>query len=281
MTLNDEISNLNKQLSKEKSSISSLMEEKKKLKHDFKTQEDKYLDKEVDQEAKIKDLENILLKIDQTVQTMHMLNPKPDSFYHPHQKMALGYLNPSYLKKAQLKQQSLYNGNLLLEEHNPPVVYDLEETLELAQERVFVTQTTKSKEALFLSNVSNMVIVSKMISIPNEDLSDDTTPSVARNHNIISVMQNGFVDVPSDLQTELDHTKENFELCIIKKEKEYAILWNNWCIKCEECKYDKISYDKAYNDMKQKVKRLQAQLRDFKGKSSDTPSALNTLDPLN
>nr|GEV57710.1 hypothetical protein [Tanacetum cinerariifolium] len=47
-TLNDEISNLNKQLSKEKSSISSLMEEKKKLKHDFKTLEDKYLDKEVD-----------------------------------------------------------------------------------------------------------------------------------------------------------------------------------------------------------------------------------------
>nr|GEY48295.1 hypothetical protein [Tanacetum cinerariifolium] len=42
-TLNDEISNLNKQHSKEKSSISSLMEEKKKLKHDFKTWEDKFL----------------------------------------------------------------------------------------------------------------------------------------------------------------------------------------------------------------------------------------------
>nr|GEY28451.1 hypothetical protein [Tanacetum cinerariifolium] len=33
--------------------------------------------------------------------------------------------------------------------------------------------------------------------------------------------------------------------------------------------------------MQQKVKRLQAQLRDLKGKSSDTPSASNTLDPLN
>nr|GEU28963.1 hypothetical protein [Tanacetum cinerariifolium] len=65
-TLNDEISNLNKQLSKEKSSISSLMKEKKKLKHDFKTQEDKFLDKEAELEAKIKDLENILLKRDQT-----------------------------------------------------------------------------------------------------------------------------------------------------------------------------------------------------------------------
>nr|GEX88018.1 hypothetical protein [Tanacetum cinerariifolium] len=33
--------------------------------------------------------------------------------------------------------------------------------------------------------------------------------------------------------------------------------------------------------MEQKVKRLQAQLRDLKGKSSDTPNASNTLDPLN
>nr|GFA95582.1 hypothetical protein [Tanacetum cinerariifolium] len=82
-TLNDEISNLNKQLSKEKSSISSLMDEKKRLKHDFKIREDKFLDKEVDLEAIIKDLENILLKRDQTVQTIHMLNPEPDSFYHP------------------------------------------------------------------------------------------------------------------------------------------------------------------------------------------------------
>nr|GEW23850.1 hypothetical protein [Tanacetum cinerariifolium] len=35
-----------------------------------------------------------------------------------------------------------------------------------------------------------------------------------------------------------------------------------------------ISYDKAYNDIQQK-------LRDLKGKSSNTPSASNTLDPLN
>nr|GEX79819.1 hypothetical protein [Tanacetum cinerariifolium] len=113
--------------------------------------------------------------LDQVAQTLHMLNPKPDSFYHPNQKMALGYLNPSYLKKAQLNQQSLYNGNLLLEEHDPPTVYDSEETLELAQE-----SREKNEEELFLSNVSNMATVSKTISILNEDLSDDTTPSVAR-----------------------------------------------------------------------------------------------------
>nr|GFB23469.1 hypothetical protein [Tanacetum cinerariifolium] len=99
-------------------------------------------------------------------------------------------------------------------------------------------------------------------------------------HDIMSIVQNGFVDVPSDLQTELDRTKEKLEHFIINKEKEYDVLWNNWNTKCEEYKYDKISYDKAYNVMQQKVERLQAQLEDLKGKSSDTPSASDTLDPL-
>ncbi|GJS64011.1 hypothetical protein Tco_0678575 [Tanacetum coccineum] len=35
-----------------------------------------------------------------------------------------------------------------------------------------------------------------------------------------------------------------------------------------------------YNDMQQKIKRLQAQLGDQKGKSKDTPCVSNTLDPL-
>ncbi|GKE83455.1 hypothetical protein Tco_1557197, partial [Tanacetum coccineum] len=54
-------------------------------------------------------------------------------------------------------------------------------------------------------------------------------------------------------QIELDRTKEKLESCIIKKEKEYVVLWNNW---------------------------LKAQLGDLKGKSSDTQCASNTLDPL-
>nr|GEW74280.1 hypothetical protein [Tanacetum cinerariifolium] len=47
-------------------------------------------------------------------------------------------------------------------------------------------------------------------------------------YDIMSIVQNGFVDVPSDLRTELDRTKEKLELYIIKKEKEYDVLWNNW-----------------------------------------------------
>nr|GEX41247.1 putative reverse transcriptase domain-containing protein [Tanacetum cinerariifolium] len=48
--------------------------------------------------------------------------------------MNLGYQNPFYLKQAQKKQQILYDGKVLLEKHDPPVVHDSEETLQLAQE---------------------------------------------------------------------------------------------------------------------------------------------------
>nr|GEU32682.1 copia protein [Tanacetum cinerariifolium] len=91
---------------------------------------------------------------------------------------------------------------------------------------------------------------------------------VVVSQDIMSVMQNNSVVDTSNLQTELERMKECFENCIIKKENEYAKLCNDWYKKCEECKFDKISYDKAYNDMQQKIERLQAQLGDLKDKNN-------------
>ncbi|GKD95229.1 retrovirus-related pol polyprotein from transposon TNT 1-94 [Tanacetum coccineum] len=91
-------------LSKEKSTVSSLLEEKKKLKFDFKIREDELLDKQIQLGNNLNELDNILVKTSQSIQTMHMFSPKPDSFYHTEQKMALGYQNPFYLKQAQQKQ---------------------------------------------------------------------------------------------------------------------------------------------------------------------------------
>ncbi|GJS35081.1 hypothetical protein Tco_0533463, partial [Tanacetum coccineum] len=322
-TLNEEIANLNNQLLKEKSTVSFLNEEKKKLKSDFKIREDELFDKQIQLENKIKELDNILVKTAQSIQMMHMLSPRPDSFYHTEQKMALGYQNPFYLKQAQQKQQSLYNGKVLLERHDPPAMYDSEETLQLAQERVFVSQKAMSREELYFSNTSKTDTISKSISIPNEEFLDDTSPSVARkflneeatkfvrdfkslakeadeslakhkalefeiarllravvSQDIMYIVQSNSVVDTSTLQTELERTKERFQNCIIKKENEYAKLWNDWYKKCDECKYDKISYDKAYNDMQQKFERLQVQLGDLKGKSKDTPCESDTLDPM-
>ncbi|GJU13872.1 hypothetical protein Tco_1136268 [Tanacetum coccineum] len=71
------------------------------------------------------------------------------------------------------------------------------------------------------------------------------------NQDIMSIVQSNSVVDTSNLQTEL-----------------------------EQCKYEKISYDKAYNDMQQKIERLQAQLGDQKGKSKDTPCVTDTIYPL-
>ncbi|GJU02819.1 retrovirus-related pol polyprotein from transposon TNT 1-94 [Tanacetum coccineum] len=242
-TVNEEISNLNKQLSKEKSTVSSLLEEKKKLKSDFKIRKDEILDKQIQLENKIKELDNILVKTGQSIQTMHMLSPKPDLFYHTEQKMALGYQNPFYLKQAQQKQHKAAK-----------FVRD------------FKSLAKEADESLAKHKALKLEIECLLRAVVSQD--------------IMSIMQSNSVIDTSNLQTEIDRTKERFENCIIKKENEYAKLWNDWHKKCEECKYDKISYDKAYNDMQQKIEWLQAQLGDQKGKSKDTPCVSNTLDPL-
>ncbi|GKA04572.1 retrovirus-related pol polyprotein from transposon TNT 1-94 [Tanacetum coccineum] len=90
--------------------------------------------------------------------------------------------------------------------------------------------------------------------------------------DIMSIVQSNSIIDTSNLQTELDRTKERFENCIIKKGNEYAKLW--------KCKYDKILYIKAYNNMQQKIKRLQAQLGDLKRKCKDTLGVSDTLEPL-
>ncbi|GKE97017.1 hypothetical protein Tco_1581872 [Tanacetum coccineum] len=96
----------------------------------------------------------------------------------------------------------------------------------------------------------------------------------------MSIVQNSTIVETSNLQTELERMKERFENCIIRKENEYAKLWIYWYKKCKECKYYKILYDKSYNDMQQKIERLQAEFGDLKGKNEDTPCVSNTLDPL-
>nr|GEX21168.1 hypothetical protein [Tanacetum cinerariifolium] len=355
-----------------------LSTEKKKLKSDFKTREDELLDKQIELEKKIKELNNILLKTGQSTQTIHMLSSKPDSFYHTEQKMALGYQNPFYLKQAQKKQQKSREKMKQLNKEIKPANYTKTNHLS----GVFVPQTAMSREELYFSNNFKTTNVSKSISIPNEDFSDDTTPSVPRKflnevkstivtlqrvvkhrmtietHNwssfahqelykivrdeifpiinqvdarvenfkiqflkeaakfvgdfnslanesdaslakhkaleleikrllkavvsqdIMNIVQKEYVFDTSDLQTELERTKERFKTYIIKKENKYTKLWNDWYKKCDECKYDKIWYDKTYKDMQQKIKRSQAQLGDLKGKCKDTSCVSDTRNPL-
>ncbi|GJR65059.1 hypothetical protein Tco_0011124 [Tanacetum coccineum] len=303
-TLNEEIVNLNNQLSKEKSTVSSLQEEKKKLKSAFKIREDELLDKKIQLENKIKELDNMLVNTGQSIQTMHMLSPKSDSFYHTEQT---GYQNPFYLKEAQQKQPSLYNGKVLLEKHDPPAVYDSEETLQLAPEsrlkmkqlnkeikpanyakinhlsEVFVSQKANSREELYFSNTSKTVIVSKLISIPHEEFLDDTTPSVAR--KLLNELLKIVKDEIYPIVNQVDARVQNFEIQFLKEAAKFVSDIKSLANKAEiECLLRAIvSQDImsiVQNPTVVETSDLQTELEHLKGKCKDTPCVSNTLDPL-
>ncbi|GJQ96619.1 retrovirus-related pol polyprotein from transposon TNT 1-94 [Tanacetum coccineum] len=288
--------------------------------------------------------------------------------------MALGYQNPFYLKQAQQKQQSLYNGKVLLEKHDPPAVYDSKETLQLAQESrlkikqlnkeikpanytkinhlsgVFVSQTAKSREELYFSNTSKTANVYKSISIPNEEFSNDTTPSVAQKflnevkstivtlqrlvkqkmtldiHNWSSSVHQEIHKIVKDeifpIVNQVDARVQNFKIQFLKEAAKFvqdfkslakeadeslakhkaleleierllravisqdimSIMQNPPVVETSDLQTElertKERIENSYNDMQQKIERLQAQLGDQKGKCKDTSCVSDTLDPL-
>nr|GEX02009.1 hypothetical protein [Tanacetum cinerariifolium] len=73
--------------------------------------EDKYHDTVLDLEAKAKENENVVLKIDRSLQGILMLGAKPMSFYDLNVKHGLGYENPYTLKKAISHNPKLYDAS--------------------------------------------------------------------------------------------------------------------------------------------------------------------------
>ncbi|GJW35595.1 reverse transcriptase domain-containing protein [Tanacetum coccineum] len=127
-----EIDLLKQTLSEHLKEKESLMQTVTLLKNDFKKEESRNIDREITLEKRIKQLDNIVFKRDQSAQTVHMLT-KPQFFYDHTTKQALGFQNPFYLKKAQQLEPKLYVGDII-EKTNPIVISDSEETLILAEE---------------------------------------------------------------------------------------------------------------------------------------------------
>ncbi|GKC25615.1 hypothetical protein Tco_1027765 [Tanacetum coccineum] len=157
--------------------------------------------------------------------------------------MAIGYQNSFYLKQAQQKQQSLYNGKVLLDKHDPPAVYDSEETLQLAQgshdtspnvARKFLNavkdtiatlqRVVKSRMSLNINNWSSLVpqVVHKILKdeiAPIEadesfdkimilDKENDRLLRAVISHDILSIVQNHSVMF---LEKENEHLKAIYQ----------------------------------------------------------------------
>ncbi|GJU35313.1 hypothetical protein Tco_1183667 [Tanacetum coccineum] len=128
-----EIDTLKKTLFKHVKEKESLLTTLHGFKTEFKERESKSIDKEIVLENKNKKLENIICKLYQSTQAMHMLT-KPQFFYDNTHKQALRYQNPFYLKRAQQIKPILYDGNVLSKTHDILFVVDEEETFMLAKE---------------------------------------------------------------------------------------------------------------------------------------------------
>ncbi|GKE73066.1 hypothetical protein Tco_1535107, partial [Tanacetum coccineum] len=111
-------------------------------------------------EQKVKELDNIVCKMGQSAQTVHMLT-KPQVYYDNNLKQALGFQNPFYLKKAQQIRPRMYDGNVITKETIVISIADSKETLMLEE---------KSRSKMFLKQSDPMVLENKVKPINYDEL---------------------------------------------------------------------------------------------------------------
>ncbi|GJY65027.1 hypothetical protein Tco_0466487 [Tanacetum coccineum] len=152
-------------------------------KKETKYKEDKYIEEIVDLKKQKKDLDNIVYKVGQSVQTMHMLT-KPQVFYDENHKTALGYQKPFYLRKAQRIQPLLYDGTVLAKKHDVISVIDSEETLILTEDKqAFWLPISKSvSEKLMVQPVPVKTNVPRELPTITKLKGKDTTISNLKKH---------------------------------------------------------------------------------------------------
>ncbi|GKB43187.1 retrovirus-related pol polyprotein from transposon TNT 1-94 [Tanacetum coccineum] len=107
---------------------------RKLVKKAFNEREDRYFEDIVDLEEKLSSHDRIVYKMDQSIQTIHMLGKTPNQVYDPFLKAGLGYKNPKHLKKAIAAQPKMYHGEKLYSTKLKFDSPDSEETLEDAKE---------------------------------------------------------------------------------------------------------------------------------------------------
>nr|GFB50713.1 hypothetical protein [Tanacetum cinerariifolium] len=88
LALKEQVDPLEQNLSKQIKEKECLLQTFTAFKRESKEKEDKNIENEIDLEKKIKELDNIILKVSQSAHTLHMLT-KPQGFYDNIHKQAL------------------------------------------------------------------------------------------------------------------------------------------------------------------------------------------------
>ncbi|GJR47927.1 hypothetical protein Tco_1316030 [Tanacetum coccineum] len=148
LALKEQVDSLEQNLSKQIKEKESVLQTFPVFKNKSKEKENKYMENEIDLEKKIKELDNIICKVGQSTQIVHMLT-EPQVFYDNIHKQALGYQNPFYLKKAQRIKPTLYDGVVMSNAHVAMPMIDDEETLILEKEsQSKMSKKTKDAEVI-------------------------------------------------------------------------------------------------------------------------------------
>ncbi|GJX99689.1 hypothetical protein Tco_0356708 [Tanacetum coccineum] len=175
LALKEQIDSLEQNLSKQIKEKESLFKTFTVFKNESKEKENKYMENEIDLEKKIKELDNIVYKVGQSAQTVHMLT-KPQAFYDNTHKQALGYQNPFYLRKAQRIKPTLYDGAVISKTHVAMPVIDDEETLILEEEsRSKMFEKAKDPEVI-AKKISHKPIDYEKLNSLSEDFGNVFTP---------------------------------------------------------------------------------------------------------
>nr|GEV91512.1 integrase, catalytic region, zinc finger, CCHC-type, peptidase aspartic, catalytic [Tanacetum cinerariifolium] len=140
----------------------------------------------------------------QKEQYTELLEPIPESHQVPQNDNNVISKDTSMEQEEtlQLAQKSHEKMKQLNKEIKPTNYTKINHLLE-----VLVRQTAMSREELYFSNNSKTANVSKSISIPNDDFSDDTTPSVAR--KFLNEGKSKDTSCVSDTRNPLTHKLEN------------------------------------------------------------------------
>ncbi|GJT97228.1 hypothetical protein Tco_1092746 [Tanacetum coccineum] len=189
------------------------------LKNDFKKEESRNIDREIALEKKIKQLDNIVFKRDQSAQTVHMLT-KPQFFYDHTTKQALGFQNPFYLKKAQQLEPKLYDGNVI-KNTSAIVIPDSEETIILAEESR--SKMLLKQDPIMLEKKVNTTPVNYANSVNSSDPTPSSRPTK--------------VEVPKELPKvsmvntslkKLKHHLAGFDVVVKERTTATAITEGSW-----------------------------------------------------
>ncbi|GJT16139.1 hypothetical protein Tco_0874845 [Tanacetum coccineum] len=136
----------------------------------------------------------------------------------------------------------------------------LQQQLQIAQDEEAGIQSTQEEIEFMVAADAYEETERVKVNYTSEDTLQQASTSGTQSDNAPIYNSDGSTEVPKD-ENCYDHDTFN----MLTHEVQYTDL---------QTELD------PYNDMQQKIERLQAQLGDLKGKSSDTQCASNTLDPV-